>query len=219
MLPFVRKPGFSRGCGAAALLALVLAALGAAFFLGLRFSARHPAESFVAYATRLSGTTRLQVATLRSVEVFRLEDPASLLGIPLPEVIVEARAPVETTWYLDLDARWEVRRRNGVLEITAPPLQFNTPAFDVARLEYRTVKSSLWRRETPVVDKLRAALGPMARRAAAAQLPQVRDTARAQVALFVRAWILQEDATREPEIVQVRFAGEPPLLPHAPARD
>ncbi|MCC7518200.1 MAG: hypothetical protein IT578_03335 [Verrucomicrobiae bacterium] len=201
-------------------LAFGFAVAGATLWLRLGFSRPWTTESFLAYAQRVTGTARLQVATLQFVEVFRLEDPATLLGIPLPEVIVEARAPVETTWYLDLNARWSVSVRDRDVFVAAPPLQFNTPAIAVGRLEYRTVRSSLWRREAPVLEKLRVALGPMARRAAAAHLPQVRETARNQVSLFVRAWVLQKEHEGETGAIRVRFADEPasPFAPAAPRR-
>lgn len=212
----------ANGCWALLALLLGFGIIGAALLL--RFGPfggglfRHrTTERFLSYASRVTGTSRLQVATLRTVEVFQLADSATLLGIPLPEVVVEARAPVETTWYLDLKAPWGVRVENGTILVTAPCLQFNTPAIDVPRLEYREVKGSLWRREAPVLDKLRLALGPMARHAAAAHLPQVRETARAQVAAFVRAWVLHEQGEHAPGVVQVRFADEPvpapPLVP------
>lgn len=197
---------------------LGLAVIGAALLFhfvpspGSLFRAR-TTERFLSYAARISGTTRLQVATLRAIEVFQLSDAPIVLGIPLPEVVVEARAPVETTWYLDLHAPWTVRVVDVSVLVNAPALQFNTPSVDVARLEYRQVKGSLWRREAPVIEKLRLALGPMARRAAATHLPEVRETARAQVAAFVRAWILHEEGDGEPGPVVVRFADEPAPAP------
>src|SRR5438067_1422555 len=62
--------------------------------------------SFVSYATSLSNTTYLQFATLKQMEMFtRTEEPSTAFGyIPLPDVVVEARAPVEYTYYLDLNA-------------------------------------------------------------------------------------------------------------------
>lgn len=217
------KPPRAYGCWALLTLLVALLVLGTALFLrfgplGGGFLRHRTTESFLSYASRVSGTSRLQVATLRSVEVFQLADSATLLGIPLPEVVVEARAPVETTWYLDLKAPWTVRAGDRVILVAAPALQFNTPAIDVAHLEYREVKGSLWRREAPVIEKLRLALGPMARRAAAAHLPEVRETARAQVAAFVLSWILHAEGNAEPGSVRVRFADEAAPTPAPPDR-
>lgn len=208
------KRARASGCWAFLALLFGVVVVGTALFLhfgpfGKGLFRHKTTEGFLSWASRVSGTSRLQVATLRSIEIFQLADSATLLGIPLPEVVVEARAPVETTWYLDLKAPWTVRMKDRFVFVSAPALQSNTPSIDVAHLEYREVKGSLWRRSAPATEKLRLALGPMARRAAAAHLPQVRETARAQVAAFVRAWILHEEGEGEPGSVQVRFADEP----------
>ena len=208
----------SRTIGCWFLLVLVLCVIGFALFLyfgplGGSLLRHKTTESFLFYASRVNGTTRLQVTTLRAIEIFQLSDAPTVLGIPLPEVVVEARAPVETTWYLDLKSPWTVRVADVSVLVNAPALQFNTPAIDVAHLDYREVKGSLWRRSAPVAEKLRLALGPMARRAAASHLPEVRETARAQVAAFVRAWILHEKGDGKTGPVVVRFADEPEPAP------
>ena len=50
---------------------------------------------FMAYATEISGSTYLQVATIDRVEVFTREDRASVFwgAVPLPDVVVSATAP------------------------------------------------------------------------------------------------------------------------------
>src|SRR5882672_2063436 len=65
---------------------------------------------FISYATTVSNQHYLQFATLKQTEIFtRAEETTTAFGyIPLPEVVVEARAPVEYTYYLDLNARWDV---------------------------------------------------------------------------------------------------------------
>src|SRR5881396_476725 len=52
---------------------------------------------FISYATTLSNQHYFQFATLKQTEVFtRTEETTTAFGyVPLPEVIVEARAPVE----------------------------------------------------------------------------------------------------------------------------
>src|SRR5687768_2955669 len=53
--------------------------------------------SFVSYATTITNSQRLQFATLKQMEIFtRIEEPSTGFGyVPLPGVVVEARAPVE----------------------------------------------------------------------------------------------------------------------------
>src|SRR5438128_1577680 len=60
--------------------------------------------SFVSYATTISNYQRLQITGLKQTEIFtRTEETSTAFGyVPLPDVVVEARAPVEYTYYLDL---------------------------------------------------------------------------------------------------------------------
>ncbi len=54
--------------------------------------------SFVSYATTITNSQRFQFATLKQMEIFtRTEEPSTAFGyVPLPDVAVEARAPVNT---------------------------------------------------------------------------------------------------------------------------
>ena len=85
--------------------------------------------TFARESTALSGTTRLQFATLREVEVFSRRDETRLFWgqVPLPDVVVEARAPVEYTYFLDLEKPWSFRLEGGVLRVLAPAIEWNLP--------------------------------------------------------------------------------------------
>ena len=91
--------------------------------------------TFTSYATTLRPGQRLQFATLSQHEVFTRKDESSLAFgyIPLPDVIVEARAPVTYTYYLDLNDRWDFLLREGVIWVTAPEIRFNKPAVPVPK--------------------------------------------------------------------------------------
>src|SRR5262245_61602073 len=86
--------------------------------------------TFTSYATTISGSQYLQFATLSQREVFTRKDESSLAFgyIPLPDVIVEATAPISYTYYLDLNARWDFVLRDGVIIVTAPDIKYNRPA-------------------------------------------------------------------------------------------
>src|SRR5262249_30644386 len=58
---------------------------------------------FLSYATTISNHQHLDVATLSQMEVFtRTNQSSTGFGyVPLPDVVVEARAPVEYTYYVD----------------------------------------------------------------------------------------------------------------------
>src|SRR6185503_642614 len=102
------------------------------------FSRGTVTTSFVSYATTISNQNYLQFATLKQMELFtRSEAPSTGFGyIPLPEVVVEARAPVEYTYYLDLNAAWRFELKNNTISVFAPPIRFNKPAVDPSAISY-----------------------------------------------------------------------------------
>src|SRR5262245_13961098 len=73
--------------------------------LAAAFKSGTVTTTFARESTSLAGSTRLQFATLRQDEVFSRRDHRSLLWgqIVLPDVVVEARAPVAYTYSLDLE--------------------------------------------------------------------------------------------------------------------
>ena len=74
--------------------------------------------TFRSYATEVTGTNRLQFAEVKQMEVFERRDEAQVLWrtFALPDVVVEARAPVEYTYFLDLDKEWTFRLESEVVE-------------------------------------------------------------------------------------------------------
>ncbi len=103
--------------------------------------------TFTSYATSVSGSQFLQFATLSQEERFQRTDQSSTgFGyIPLPDIIVEANAPVTYTYYLDLNDKWEFQLKAGAITVTAPDIKFNKPAVDVSRITYEVKKDSLIR--------------------------------------------------------------------------
>ena len=75
------------------------------------FQAPEPSRrSFISYAAEISGSSYLQFASLKEIEVFERTDSATVLWgqMALPDVVVRAEAPVEYTYYLDLDEEWKL---------------------------------------------------------------------------------------------------------------
>lgn len=174
---------------------------------------------FAAYTTSLQGTTYLQVATLKQVQTFEREDRAAVLWgtVELPPVIVRATAPVDYTYFVDLRGTWrlDLRERaeapgSGSVIVMAPPLRFNKPAVDVSRMRWRVVQGSLLRDEAEVQAQLRHEITGRAAIQAAANLPLVHETARAQVAQFVKDWLLRSYPDADRYEVRVFFADEAP---------
>jgi hypothetical protein len=167
---------------------------------------------FASEATRLHGATRLQFAELAQAEVFERTDSTAVLWgqLQLPDVIVEARAPVTYTYFVDLEKPWEFRRLNGaVLDVTAPAVEFNAPAVDPSAIQYVVRKGSLLRDEAAVMDRLRAGLTELSRSRAREHVALVRDTGRVKIAEFVDRWLRERFADGGGYHARVRFADEP----------
>lgn len=172
---------------------------------------------FLSYATSIEGTTRLQVATLKQTEVWELRDEASTLWgtLELPAVAVRATAPVETTYFLDLDGEWHFTLEEDRVLVEAPPLRFNKPAIDASQIEYEIRQGSLIRDEAPVLRQLKRELTGRSAIRAKENLPLVRDTARRQVEGFVGSWLLATFDDADRYRIEVVFGGEAasPQLP------
>jgi len=168
--------------------------------------------SFARESTALAGTTRLQIASLRQLEVFTRRDQSRLFWgqLALPDVVVEARAPVEYTYYLDLEKPWTFRLEGSRLVAHPPILEWNTPAVDASALRYDVREGSVLRDEAAVEDALRASLTEALHLRARDNVPLVRDTARARVAEFVRTWVAGRFDDAKEVRVGVVFPGEKP---------
>jgi hypothetical protein len=184
--------------------------------LAAAIRSRSITTTFASTATEIRGTKRLQVAELSQVEVVERRDAMEILGVPLPDVVVSARAPVTFTYVLDLDGKWDFDLTERTVSVLAPALAWNTPAVDVSKLAIVTAESSILRDEEPVVEELRASLTGILAQRARQNVPLVRETARRQAEEFVRSWLLRAYGVPEDVRVVVRFRGEPESI--APAR-
>lgn len=167
---------------------------------------------FASEATRLHGTARLQFAELLQAEVFERTDSTSLFWgqLELPDVIVEARAPVTYTYYVDFQRPWEFRRLDGAtLDVVAPPIEWNTPAVDASAIRYAVRKGSLLRDEAAVMERLRGGITELGRVRAREHVGLVRDTGRVKIAEFVDRWLRERFADGGAYHTRVRFADEP----------
>lgn len=174
--------------------------------------------SFLTFATEISGTSYLQFATLEQMELFRREDYATTLWgqLELPEVVIEATAPVQYTYYLDLEGDWNFELDGDTVHVRAPSIRFNKPAIDPSQLRFDVRSESWFRDEDEAIEKLRAGLTAMARQKAQANVDLVRETGRRKTEDFVATWLLTEigaPADRSRWRVEVVFADEEtPLL-------
>jgi hypothetical protein len=166
-------------------------------------------NSFFSYATTLTNQLYLQVATLNEMEVFTREEvPLTGFGyLPLPDVVVEARAPVQYTYYLDLNAEWHFVLENHLVSVLAPPLRFNKPAVDASAISYEVKKGFL--KTDVALDNLKRSISSLVILRARDNLPLVRETGRKQTAEFVQTWLMRSFADGKDYTVRVQFSGEP----------
>jgi len=170
--------------------------------------------TFARESTALAGTSRLQFATLRQVEVFSRRDQQSLFWgkLALPDVVVEARAPVEYTYYLDLERPWTFRLEGQTLRVEAPAIEWNAPAIDASALRYEVREGSVFRDEGAVLAALRANLSEASRVRARDNVALVRETGRVKAAEFVTTWLGSRFDDAKHLRVEVAFADEPRRL-------
>ena len=147
--------------------------------------------TFLGYAAEISGESYLQFATLRELEIFEHKDELALFWgrLALPDVIVEARAPVVYTYYLDLRAPWRFALDGRTVRVAAPEIRFNPPAVDVSQLRYEVRKGSMLRDEASVLERLRQGLSELAEERARQHVFLVRETGRRKTEEFVEAWL------------------------------
>lgn len=178
--------------------------------------------TFRSYATEVAGTTRLQFAELREEESFERRDREAVLwgALALPDVVVEARAPVTYTYFLDLEKEWRFRLEGRDVLVVVPPVEWNRPAVDVSALRFTVREGSVFRDEQVALDRLRSELTPLLERRARQQVPLVREAGRRKVEAFVETWLVQGFADGRDYRARVVFADEeataepkPPALP------
>lgn len=167
--------------------------------------------SFRGDAARLQGTTRLQFFELRQLETFERRDAESVLWgtLALPDVVVEARAPITYEYYLDLEKPWRFRSQGHELLVLAPAIEWNPPAVDVSALRYEVRAGSVFRNEQVVQDRLRSELSGLASLRARQHLPLAREAGRPKVEAFVETWLASRFSDGRAWRARVRFADEP----------
>jgi hypothetical protein len=178
--------------------------------------------TFRGYATEVSGTSRLQFVELRQEESFERRDSEAMLwgALALPDVVVEARAPVTYTYFLDLDKEWRFRLEGRDVLVVVPPVEWNRPAVDVSALRFEVREGSVLRDEQVALDRLRSELTPLLDRRARQHVPLVREAGRRKVEAFVETWLVQRFADGKDYRARVLFGDEPaaatprpPVLP------
>lgn len=175
--------------------------------------------SFVSTATTLSNQQHLQFATLKQTEIFtHHEAKSTAFGyVPLPDVVVEARAPVEYTYHVDLKAKWELTLKDNTIHVLAPPIRANKPAVDASAISYEVKKGYLKTDEAQ--ENLKRSITSLVTLRAKDNVGLVRETGRKEIAEFVENWLARSYTDGKQYNVKVYFPGEKPpegVLVHKP---
>ena len=172
-------------------------------------------QEFFSHAAELSGTGRLQVATLKQRETFLREESGSTAWglIPVPKVVVQAQAPVEYTYYVDLKEPWDFRQQDKTITVIPPPLTPNTPALDVSALTFYTLEGSIWRDAGAVRERLRETFTASLAKRARNNVPLVREVSRREIEEFVEKWLAEKFGDARDYRVKVIFSDELPPVP------
>ena len=165
--------------------------------------------SFISYATTLTNNLHLEFATLRQMELFtRQEETSTAFGyIPLPDVVVEARAPVQYTYYLDLNDPWRIVVEGSTVRVFAPAIQFNKPAVDASAITYEVRKGFL--KTTEAQERLKQSITSLVNLRARENIALVRENGRRQTEAFIETWLLKSFTDGKHYSVKVQFANEP----------
>ncbi len=165
---------------------------------------------FISHATEVSGSNYLQFAQLTETEIFQRTDEATVLwgNLDLPDLVVEATAPVEYTYFLDLNAPWQLRQKGAVIEVLAPAIEANTPAVDISALTYSVRTGSLLRDEASALARLRAGITEMAKQRADDNVDLVRELGRRKTEEFVENWLARSFADGDQFHAKVVFIDE-----------
>ena len=148
--------------------------------------------------------------------MFERTDSATVLWgqLSLPDVVVRAEAPVEYTYFLDLDERWDLSIQDRTVLVEAPPIQANTPAIAVSEIRYDVADRSMLRDEEEALENLRRGLSDLSRQRAIDNIPLIRELGRRQTEAFIQTWLLSSYDDAEAFRIDVRFADEKmPLSP------
>lgn len=168
---------------------------------------------FVSYAAEMTGSNYLQFANLKQVEVFERTDSASVMWgrFALPDVVVRAEAPVEYTYYLDLDDEWELLIEDRTILVRAPEIRYNQPAIDVSNLRFGVADRSVLRDEVKALANLKRGLSDLAKMRARENIPLVRELGRKKTEDFIRNWLLASYDDADNYRIEVVFADETEL--------
>jgi hypothetical protein len=184
------------------------------------FSAQQITRTFVAALPNITRELNLEVATTRQVEFFERTNHRAILGVSLGTNVARLRLPVTYRYHLRLADPWRLEVEGNHLIVHAPVLRASLPpAIHTDEMEVHAERG--WCRSAPddLLRELHRDVTPLITQWAGNEqhLGMVRETARLQVAEFIRRW-LEGESQWGPQsftTITVRLGGEalPPAEP------
>jgi hypothetical protein len=139
--------------------------------------------------------------------------------LELPELVVQATAPVVYTYYLDLEGEWSFAIDGRRIRVTAPAIRFNKPSVDASEIRYEVKEGGLLWDDDAAIEALRDAISTMAEARAEENLELVRELGRRRTEEFVERWLAPSFGDGAEYQVVVVFADERPGVAAPPALD
>lgn len=95
-------------------------------------------KSFNTYVVKEVPSAKLIVFELHTVEKIRKQEKLNFLWklISISDVDVEILVPVQYSFYIDVNEKFEIQKNDNSLIILAPPLKSFTPAVDVSGISF-----------------------------------------------------------------------------------
>jgi len=154
---------------------------------------------------------RLEVATVKVVEGFKLADPKELLGISLGTTVSDVQVAVVYRYHIEMAKEWPIKLVGQTALVEAGEIKPQLPvAFDTRTMEKNT--SSGWARfdKHDNLERLEKSLSPMLEARAPGYKKLAVEAARKSVSDFVTKWLLKYHPLEHGAIprVEVVFPGE-----------
>jgi len=167
------------------------------------------------YVTTVGSTNYLQVTNLKVNEVFSRKETKKIMWekVDLGDVEIEILAPVEYTFYLDLNDKWtfDFEEENLGIIVYAPVLKCNTPAVDFSKTKIREIKKSVFEDEEKLIEDLKMTITNKCIERGNTKIKFIRALARESTKEFIEKWMVNhrfKDYDIKPHVDEVYFADE-----------
>ena len=178
-------------------------------------------QTFIGYTEQTKKVQHLLLLKTTRNETDRKEYsfsyPWIMNGKTLSSAVMEVRAPVTYSYYVDMKDPWKIICEGETLAIIAPKIQVEEPATDLSRLETHIDSGKLIFNEAGKLEELRKQFySDMIKKATSREyMDSVREDARRSLAEFANGWIVADLAKKYPmKYISIRFEDEEkfPLL-------